>query len=231
MQVLVNLSTEGEMDNTVHENQGTLKRIEPVVGLRVICKEDLFSDHRGRVIPAGTDNLIISEIFGQHVHLQWPDGKRAANNVHISKLYTRSLEIKMATQPEAIEMQVTVTPEAEAWLDKLSETLAQFTLDQGTPEHTEQGPKEQVDCLISFWENQAKIWKQEYDDIYTPARRDALTALLQPIDYTGSDEKVYKHLLAARCVRLELVYPFLSTLEQKRVDHWREIQTYKLEKG
>lgn len=63
----------------------SLKRF---VGKRVTTKVLLPADERGRTIPAGTDLLVLELVGDQHVNLVWPDGRRAANQVHYTKLMT-----------------------------------------------------------------------------------------------------------------------------------------------
>ena len=58
------------------------------VGIAVITKEDIPSDRRGMTIPAGTSLIVESIVGTQHCHLNFGDGKRAANQVHFSKLMT-----------------------------------------------------------------------------------------------------------------------------------------------
>ena len=62
--------------------------VERYVGTYVTTKEPLPSDHRGRVIPAGT-TLFVQEMVGeQHFNLSWPAStRRAANQVHYKKLF------------------------------------------------------------------------------------------------------------------------------------------------
>jgi hypothetical protein len=62
--------------------------LESYVGRRVILKESVPADRRGRTIPPGA-MLVVSQLVGtQHFNLNWPDGKRAANQVHYTNLKT-----------------------------------------------------------------------------------------------------------------------------------------------
>ncbi len=64
------------------------KDLEEFVGKCVITKISIPSDKRGIDIPPHT-NLIVLEMVGdQHFNLVWPNGRRAANQVHYSKLLT-----------------------------------------------------------------------------------------------------------------------------------------------
>lgn len=63
--------------------------LERYVGESVTTKVPIPSDRRGETIPAGTSNLLVLEMVGEeHFNLVWPGGKRAANQVHVSKLMT-----------------------------------------------------------------------------------------------------------------------------------------------
>ena len=65
---------------------------ERFVGNFVVTKVELPSDKRGIKIPAHT-TLFISELVGtEHFNLNWPGtNKRAANQVHYTKLYTNDI--------------------------------------------------------------------------------------------------------------------------------------------
>lgn len=62
--------------------------LQHYVGRRVLTKESIPADRRGRWIPVGA-MLFVSRLVGeQHFDLNWPDGKLAAKQVHYSKLKT-----------------------------------------------------------------------------------------------------------------------------------------------
>ena len=64
------------------------------VGTYVTTRVDIPSDRRGETIPANT-TLFVSEVVGtQHFHLTWPGGRRAANQVHYTKLYLSTLGLR-----------------------------------------------------------------------------------------------------------------------------------------
>ncbi len=64
------------------------KGLERYVGSYVTTKVAIPSDRRGERIPAGTSNLLIESLNGtQHFNLVYPGGRRAANQVHYSKLF------------------------------------------------------------------------------------------------------------------------------------------------
>ena len=54
----------------------------------VTTKEPIPSDKRGRTIPAGTTLLVTEMVGDQHFNLAWSGGRRAASQVHYSKLRT-----------------------------------------------------------------------------------------------------------------------------------------------
>lgn len=61
---------------------------ERYIGKYVVTKVELPSDRRGEKIPAGTTLVVLEAVGEQHVNLDWPGGRRAANQVHYSKLMT-----------------------------------------------------------------------------------------------------------------------------------------------
>ena len=62
--------------------------LERFVGHYVSTKERLPSDRRGETIPMGTSLFVLEMVGDQHFNLSWPGGRRAANQVHYSKLMT-----------------------------------------------------------------------------------------------------------------------------------------------
>lgn len=61
--------------------------LERYVGKYVTTKVAIPSDRRGETIPTGTTNLFVLEMVSEeHFNLTWPGGRRAANQVHFSKL-------------------------------------------------------------------------------------------------------------------------------------------------
>jgi hypothetical protein len=73
--------------------------LERFVGKLVKTKESIPSDRRGAMISAGV-TLFVQEMVGnQHFNLAWLNGKRAANQIHYSKLVTgevmKQLRIKV----------------------------------------------------------------------------------------------------------------------------------------
>lgn len=61
---------------------------EHYLGTIVVLKQDVPSDQRGEWIRKGI-RLKVTELVGeQHFHLDWPDGGRAANQVHFTRLLT-----------------------------------------------------------------------------------------------------------------------------------------------
>lgn len=57
------------------------------VGKNVVTKVEVPSDRRGVTLPAGTPLLVLELVGTQHFNLIFPGGRRAANQVHFSKLY------------------------------------------------------------------------------------------------------------------------------------------------
>ena len=53
----------------------------------VVTKEKIPADKRGHYVPAGS-LLYVYKVYGQHMDLAWPEGGRAATQVHYSKLKT-----------------------------------------------------------------------------------------------------------------------------------------------
>ena len=65
-----------------------MNALERYVGTFVILKVDVPADKRGEVIPSGT-RLVVTKLVGeQHFDLEFPGGRRAASQVHFSKLKT-----------------------------------------------------------------------------------------------------------------------------------------------
>ncbi len=62
--------------------------LERFVGEWVVTKVPIPSDRRGETIPAGTRLRVLVLVGTQHFHLAWPEGNRAANQVHYDKLMT-----------------------------------------------------------------------------------------------------------------------------------------------
>ena len=62
--------------------------LERYIGTKVILKEDVPSDKRGMFIGAGTTLLVLSMAGTQHFNLGWDVSRRAASQVHYSKLKT-----------------------------------------------------------------------------------------------------------------------------------------------
>ena len=65
------------------------QELEKYVFTHMVTKEQIPSDRRGETIPAGT-TLFVKEIVGeQHFNLTWAGlgGKRAANQIHYTKLF------------------------------------------------------------------------------------------------------------------------------------------------
>lgn len=63
--------------------------LESYVGEYVTTKEQISSDKRGESIPPGTSLLVLEMVGDQHFNLVWPGGRRAANQIHYSKLMTQ----------------------------------------------------------------------------------------------------------------------------------------------
>ncbi len=65
----------------------TKQGLERFVGTYVSTKVSIPSDRRGERIPAFT-SLFVREMVGdQHFNLHWPGGRRAANQIHYTKLF------------------------------------------------------------------------------------------------------------------------------------------------
>lgn len=62
--------------------------LERFVGKYVRTKAPIPSDRRGEIIPTGTSLLVLGMVGKQHFNLAWPGGRRAANQIHYSKLMT-----------------------------------------------------------------------------------------------------------------------------------------------
>lgn len=60
--------------------------LEAWVGRPVITEVPIPADHRGRQIAAGVILLAEKRVGPQHFHLAFTDGRRAANQIHYSKL-------------------------------------------------------------------------------------------------------------------------------------------------
>jgi len=56
------------------------------IGATVITKVAIPSDKRGEVIPPGTRLVVLEECGEMYFNLVWSEGKRAASQVHHSKL-------------------------------------------------------------------------------------------------------------------------------------------------
>ena len=62
--------------------------LEQYVGKWVITIQEIPADKRGHIIPIGTQLQVEALVGGQHFHLAYGDGSRAANQVHYSKVKT-----------------------------------------------------------------------------------------------------------------------------------------------
>ena len=68
--------------------------LERYVGTYVTTKVPIPADRRGFEITAGTCLFVRKIVGAQHFHLDWPTGRRAANQVHYSKLCTYGADLQ-----------------------------------------------------------------------------------------------------------------------------------------